>query len=299
MTSHNRANLTSRCLEKLHTITQATDIDLHVILVDAGSTDNTPEHARAAFPAITVISVTGNVYWAEGMAIAEKHALEDENLSDDDVLVWLNDDVFLDDDAFERAIDWFTEVNAQQNCIVVGAMRSSTGTVTFGGLKRKRWNPLGIRLIEPTTEPVPVDTFHGNFLLVPVIVAKAISGIDGHFGHHMADIDYGVRNSALGNENILLPGTYGVCDFGGPEFSTRLDAWRFYRSLKGSGHWPTRLHFMKKHSRIARWPALIAMDILHGIRLLRRLPARTVLDESQKVSESVGSQVTRVPLRRR
>lgn len=289
MTSHNRVNLTSRCLEKLHTITQSTDIDLHVILVDAGSTDNTPEHARTAFPASTIVSVNSDVYWAEGMAIAEKHALQDMNLSDDDVLVWLNDDVFLDDDAFQRAISWFTEVNTQQDSILVGAMRSSTGTVTFGGLMRKRWNPLGIRLIEPSTEPILVDTFHGNLLLVPVKVAKALGGIDGHFGHHMADIDYGVRNTALGNENILLPGTYGVCDFGGPEFSTRRDAWRFYRSLKGSGHWPTRLHFMAKHSRIPRWPALIAMDIVHGIRLLRRSPATQSVPRISPRSETVGS----------
>lgn len=275
MASHNRVKLTSRCLQKLHTIAQSTDIAFHVILVDAGSTDGTPEQARGAFPAITVVSVDSDVYWAEGMAIAEKHALEDSHLSDDDVLVWLNDDVLLDDDAFERAIAWSAEVNAQQVSIVVGAMRSSRGSITFGGLMRKRWNPLGIRLTKPETEPIQVDTFHGNFLLVPVRVARTLGDIDARFGHHMADIDYGVRNTALGNRNILLPGTYGVCDFGGPEFATRAERWRFYRSLKGGGHSPTRLHFMKKHSRLPRWPALFAMDIIYGLRLLRRLPAGT------------------------
>lgn len=264
-----------RCLERLRIIAEKGSYDVRVFLVDAGSTDGTAEKAPKAWDRVTLIRTQSDVYWAEGMALAEKHALDDPDLSDGDFIVWLNDDVLLDEDSLDRAFEYIARASDGMPKIYVGAMRSEAGATTYGGLSRSTWNPLGIRLVAPTAEPVPVDTFHGNFLLVPAPIAVDLQGIDGRFGHHMADIDYGVRSSQRGYKNVLLPGTFGQCEIGGPNFTSRRQQWTFYRSIKGGGHWPTRLHFLEKHSRIPRRAALFAMDVVHALRIIWTPPSKS------------------------
>ena len=271
LTSHNRADLTVRCLHRLKEICNAEKLSAYAVLIDAGSTDDTRRRAKGAFDGILVRSVTTNVHWAEGMAQAEKLVLDELDPSDDDLIVWLNDDVLLDRDALRKALLWIKRDPERRNTVFSGSMRSADGSFTYGGLDRSRWSPLRIRLVQPGSYPIPVDTFHGNFLWVPVKLAKKLGGIDGLFGHHMADIDYGVRNVKEGNRNVLLPESYGICENNDADFSSLAEEWSYYRSIKGSGHWATRARFLKKHTRVPRVPALLAMDAVHAIRLLRRI----------------------------
>ena len=72
MTSHNRCSLTVACLSSL--LRSLPDADLHVILVDAGSTDGTRDRVCAEFPGVSLVEASSDVYWGEGMRIAGQHA---------------------------------------------------------------------------------------------------------------------------------------------------------------------------------------------------------------------------------
>ncbi len=148
-------------------------------------------------------------------------------------------------------------------------MRDSAGNITYGGIMRSRWNPLGINRISPTDSTVRVDTLHGNFVFVPMAIARQLEGIDGTFRHHMADIDYGARATKEGFFVTVLPGTYGECEFGPAVNRTFFQYWTFYFSVRGGGHWPTRVIFLKKHSTTLAIPLLLLMDALHFVRYLR------------------------------
>ena len=85
--------------------------------MDDGSSDGTSDAVRASDSRITVIPGTGNLYWLHGiLAVAEEHALS----RDCEHLLWLNDDVVLDNDGVRRLLEI---AEARENtCIVVGAV---------------------------------------------------------------------------------------------------------------------------------------------------------------------------------
>lgn len=267
MTTHNRVALTLRCLKALRDSSEAGGFDVRVVIVDAGSSDGTSQAATEFWDAVTVIPVSRDVYWAEGMALAEKHVMSELYADDEDVIVWLNDDVVLDSDALRRAQSEMSRREPTES-IYVGSMRDESGSITYGGIMRSRWNPLAIRPIEPSTSPILVDTLHGNFVLVPTPLARRIGGIDGSFRHHMADIDYGVRARKMGVDVTLMPGTFGVCEWGPPVKRSLRQYWAFYFSVKGGGHWPTRVTFLMKHSSFLAIPALVLMDAIHLVRYI-------------------------------
>jgi GT2 family glycosyltransferase len=84
---HNRKELTLRCLESLKQADQ-TGIDLHVIVVDDGSTDGTADALAQQFPDVQVISGDGNLWYTAGTNVALKAALE----NDPDFILAINND---------------------------------------------------------------------------------------------------------------------------------------------------------------------------------------------------------------
>src|ERR1700687_5043268 len=88
LTAHNRRETTLACLRSYFSqdIARA---ELGAVVVDDGSSDGTGQAVSAAFPAAEVISASGDLFWARGMATAEARAVR----SAPDYLLWLNDDV--------------------------------------------------------------------------------------------------------------------------------------------------------------------------------------------------------------
>ena len=292
MTTHNRVEHTRKCLQVLDESLNQAGAKAQLYLVDAASTDQTLDEASRVWARPLVsLSESDQTFWAGGMELAESLAWRSNSVHDSDYLMWLNDDVFLDGDALLRATAVIEGGDASKPAVFVGALRGSSGSVTYGGIKRSALNPLGIKMIKPNSSPQAVDTFHGNFVLVPALLAKQLAPIDGAYGHHMADIDYGIRSTKAGYRNVLMPGTYGVCDTSEAELSSLADAWRHYLSIRGGGHWPTRRRFMVKHSALPSTPLLLAMDVVHFARLLIFRPTklvRWVLRLPEKVGPTNG-----------
>ncbi len=94
----------------------------------------------------------------------------------------------------------------------MGAVRDPiTGLLTYSGFRRRGRHPLQMDLVVPADEPVEVETFNGNVVLVPRSVARKIGPIDGALVHSAADFDYGLRAGEAGLMNSLTPGTVGTC----------------------------------------------------------------------------------------
>jgi GT2 family glycosyltransferase len=206
LTSHNRREKTLACLRSYFDQALLSPATLEAVLVDDGSTDGTAEAVQALKAPVTVVRGAGDLYWASGMALAEREALR----KSPDYLLWLNDDVVLDGDALSRLHDIANEND--DRCIAVGALRDPiTGDLTYSGIRRHGIHPLRVEHVQPEIRPIVVDTFHGNAVLVPLVVNRTVGPIDGAFAHAAADFDYGLRAVRRGIKILLAPGTVGTC----------------------------------------------------------------------------------------
>lgn len=277
LTSHNRRDLTLRCLESFFSQRLESNPRLEAIVVDDGSTDGTGDAVLAAFDAAQVIRGDGTLFWARGMQLAESHAVSGRP----EFLLWLNDDVVLEPWALEHLLA--TATTCPDAVIVGGLLDPETSVVTYSGVVMSRWHPLRTRFIEPVGRPREADAFNGNAVLVPRLVYERVGPIDGVFSHAQADFDYGLRARKAGFRVIVAPRAVGTCRRGEhrPFADTTLPLrrrWELIQSPKGI---PMGSHarYLRRHGG-PLWPLYWAVPYVRlvlsaffaavGRRLLRR-----------------------------
>jgi GT2 family glycosyltransferase len=219
---------------------------------------------------ITVLRGDGSAFWARGMAEAERAALQHEAMGPDDLILWLNDDVELE----AQAVNTLLNTANSEDVVVVGAMRDPrTGDITYSGLRRAGKHPLNFRRVTPGNEPIKVDTFNGNCVLVPARVARTLGGIDGGFAHALADIDYGLRCNKLGVPVLLASESVGLCARNpDPARTTTALAWDAFRSQKGGGNFPSLRRILRRTNPHTWW-AFIALT--YSLWWFRRFAKRS------------------------
>jgi len=251
MTCYNRRDTTVRCLEALRAQDGLGAVP-NLFVTDDGSTDGTSEAIKAVWPHATIIQGTGSLYWAAGMAVAERAAVGDRP----DYLLWLNDDTVLDPDAVMRLLALSRNM---PNSIVVGATRDpKTGEGTYGGRTRMDYHPQRLARLPLAQKVQRADTFNGNVVLVPWSVRLAVGPIDGAFPHAYADDDYGLRATAKGVPIIQAPGAVGTCPRNPamPSSSKGLtDRWGQLQSPTGLP-WRAQARYLRRHGDW-RWPLLL------------------------------------------
>lgn len=207
---YNRREQTLACLASF-AAQRDVDVEVEVVLLDDASPDGTAAAVAAAFPDVRLLAGTGGLYWNGGMREAFSAALAD----DPDLYLWLNDDVVLDPGALRTLLDTRVALLArgQDAAIVAGAVRApGSNQVTYGGLERRDpRRPLRFDLVAPRGEPFEIATMHGNCVLLPRSVARAVGNLDPAYSHAMGDYDYGLRARAAGCSVWLAPGTVGTC----------------------------------------------------------------------------------------
>jgi len=229
------------------------DLDVEVFLVDDGCTDRTGDAIRSRFPAVHILRGNGELYWSGGMQLAFAVAM---NIGFD-AYIFLNDDTMLYRDALARLVSLARErLEAGSAAIVVGSTRSpSTGLLNYGGLMRKISGlSVDLEIVQMhASVPIPCDTMHGNFVLIPAEVAAVVGNLEERFQHQFADIDYGLRAKCAGFDVVVMPGYAGDCSdnsYTGTWRDSDLafgDRWHHLMSPKGVpvGEWAlfTRRHF--------------------------------------------------------
>ncbi|SDP36468.1 Glycosyltransferase, GT2 family [Microbacterium testaceum StLB037] len=244
---HNRRPLTVESLRALVQAASDAEVSLSVTVYDDGSTDGTAEAVREMLPAATIIRGDGTAFWAKSMAVAESAILERVDVSQHDLIVWLNDDVVLDSGALSTSLRIHAE---RPRAVLVGAMRDpGSCEMTYSGMTRAGRHPLRYQAVVSRDVVVDVDTFNGNFVVVSVAVAREIGGIDGEYSHALADIDYGLRCRKRGIDVLLMPGTLGTCPRNeSPRGLSIITEWKRFVGPKGGGNPASLSRYLRKSS---------------------------------------------------
>lgn len=273
MASHNRVATTLRCLESLRAQDTA-GMQIEIFLVDDASADGTAEAVCEHFPTVHRIAGGGALFWSGAMRLAQIAARTIEP----DFLVWLNDDVVLDDDALERLLSAHRQVveTGNEGVIAGGLTDPDSNAITYAAVNRPdRQRPTRFQLVEPTDRLQMCDSMNGNLVLIPEFVFRRLDGFDSSFRHAMSDFDFGLRSTKQGCNVWLAPGTFGTCprDHFDQPWTNRDLAFRrrvkLLLSPKGlpPGDW---LRFTRRHAG-RLWPAYFASPYLRFVsQLLRR-----------------------------
>ena len=207
MTCHNRRDTTLACLKALYQQNATFD----VYLVDDGSFDSTTDAVNSHYPKVNVIKGSGDLFWAGGMRLAFAEAMKYGY----DYYLWLNDDTLLKPQALNDLLNVYDSLvnRGYSNSIVVGSTRDAdTGEPTYGGaVQSKLWYTKKFEFVEPGQTSQKCDTFLGNCVLIPDLVATKLGNIDKAFVHTMGDLDYGLRAGKLGCSIWTAPGFVGTC----------------------------------------------------------------------------------------
>lgn len=207
LTSFDRKHKTLNCLKGLQEQCLPVGVELKIFLTDDASTDGTAEAVKERFPNVTIISGTGDLYWAGGMRTAWRKAL----LCLPDYYFLLNDDTTLVPNAISILIETSLE-NGSERAVVIGSTCDDFGITTYGGWSiRSRFLVWIARRIHPHSESVDCDYGNGNILLVPQYCVRKIGILANHFTHSLADYDFTLRAKKAGFSLKLAPGYLGVC----------------------------------------------------------------------------------------
>ena len=208
----NRRETTLASLERLLG-PASSGLELSVHLVDASSSDGTPDAVAAACPEVSITQVPSDHYWVATMRAGFAPAIADDPAH----LLMYNDDTMLDDGALTRLVEAATELTRRGDGpgIVTGTLcDAATGEVTYGGILQDPGLRTRMRFrshVRPGTEPLPADTLNFNLALVSREAYRAVGNLDGAFTHSMADLDYGLRARAAGFPTWVAPGLHGTC----------------------------------------------------------------------------------------
>jgi len=279
---HNRADLTVQSVTGFLASAQKAGIDLSFTVFDDGSTDGTAQRLSEIPTDITVLRGNGSAFWARSMSIAEKCVLNSMAPNSSDFLVWLNDDVRIDDDSVARLVE---SVNQNPECVVVGAVRApGVDSVSYSGMRRSGVHPLRFRTLPAADASQDVDTFNGNLVVVPTSVALRLGGIDGEFSHGLADIDYGLRCGRMGIRVVQAAGTFGTCPRNPPHPTAAIRTeWARFVGPKGGGNYASLRRILRKSNRRSWLLYIAATYILWWARMIcRSFAARNSVLRPQK-----------------
>ncbi len=207
---HNRKDLTLGCLRSLYAA-DLHGIDLHVVIVDDGSTDGTAEAVRAEFPNVEIVPGDGNLWYTAGMNRGIAAALT----HDPDFVLGMNNDSEFDP-KFLRSM---VETARATPRSVVGAVlvnwddRKSIFQVApkwstwWGGMRH--WVKQSLDTLPAT--PFRVELIVGNCLLFPAESIREVGLMDEKRLPQYGDAEYTPRMRKKGWTLLIDPQARVYC----------------------------------------------------------------------------------------
>ena len=252
LTCFNRKEKTLACLKSFSEADKPKGYVFDIFLVDDGSTDGTSIVVKENYPDAGIIKGDGNLFWAGGMRLAWRTALE---CKDYDAFLLLNDDVVLYKDFIYSLIETekYALINDKKTGIYSGAtIDNRTNITTYGGYKIKT-NHLIVRsgLLSPKDIPQKCQLTNANILWISKETVDTIGIFDERYTHGIADFDYSMRAVEKKIPVYLAPNFGGIClhDHGRPWKPNNVPLKKriaFLKSPKGLAY-KEYLYYIRKH----------------------------------------------------
>lgn len=207
---HNRKQITLRCLRSLAKL-NTKDLDVHVVIVDDGSTDGTGDAIRNEFPEVEIVQGSGDLWFTEGTNVGVRAALRHHP----DHVLMINDDAVFDADFLKFMVE-----TAQQNSrAIVGSLLllwdephklfqvAPVWETLSGGWRH--WYSQTVWTIPD--RPWEVDLIVGNCVLVPAEAFLETGLMDSKRYPNFGDAEFTPRLKRLGWQLLIDPRARVFC----------------------------------------------------------------------------------------
>lgn len=281
---HNRREITLQCLKSLSRI-NTEGLDVHIIIVDDGSTDGTAEAISANYPEVEIIQGDGSLWFTEGTNVGVRAALKHKPK----YVLMINDDAVFDEDFLHSMVQ--TAENNQRS--VIGSLlllwdaphklfqTSPVWDPWSGGWRH--WAHQTVWTIPK--QPWEVDLIVGNCVLVPVAAINEVGLMNSKRYPNFGDAEYTPRLKRKNWKLLIDPKARVFCQPNnlpprvlGLGFKKMLDALIF--DLKNI-HNLRRRFYSNIDGAPNRWQGILAFSVFF-MRLFFRKNAESAWAESQK-----------------
>lgn len=208
---HNRRDITLQCLRSLARIDR-TNLEIHTIVVDDGSTDGTSDAIEDEFPDVEIIKGDGTLFYVGGTNRGITAALGREP----DYVLTINDDAVFHEQFLQRLVKT-AEANSRS---VVGGLLllwNVPHRVFQVGFKWKTsvgwFQPENATAFDFPEKSFEVEGIAGNCILFPIAAIKQCGLLDEKkFPHNWGDIQYVVRMKKAGWRLLIEPRAFVWCE---------------------------------------------------------------------------------------
>lgn len=260
----NRPDDTIACLDSL---AQQTYPNLHALVVDNGSSDDSVTRIRAAYPNVTLLVHHENSGFARGMNLGIRAALAQGAA----FLFLLNNDTLLAPDAIERLAQRQTPGMALLAPIIYYADEPrrvwSLGGTLNRWLLETRGNQRGEEDRGQWPELLELDFAPACGLLVPAPIFQTVGLFDERFFMYYEDLDFCLRTRRAG---------WRICAV------TTARMWHKVSLSSGGSDSPNERYWMarssvlyfRRHARPWQWPLIAFWRMGSALRTSARLARR-------------------------
>jgi GT2 family glycosyltransferase len=232
--------------------------DFEMIVVDNGSTDNSPAHIRRMFPEARIIEAGKNLGFAGGCNWGIRHALGHGC----DFAWLLNNDTTVDPQALQALVD---KADADPDLGAVGSaiyfMDDTRRLQAWGGGYINFWLGRSRHFLRPAPDD-SIDFITGASMLITRSAVESIGLLDESFFMYWEDADYcfrlreaGWKIGVAGESRILHKGSASV-----GKGSAKLD--RYFNA--------SAVRFFNKHARTPAIPRWTGVTLRIGKRVMAR-----------------------------
>lgn len=209
---YNRRETTLQALRSLAKIDK-TGLDVHIIIVDDGSTDGTSEAISQSFPDVQIIKGDGNLHYAAGTNRGISAAL----LRNPDYIVTMNDDAIF----HEQFLRHLVKAGEKHPHSVIGALLLSWDEPHRVFQVDFKWNTARGGWIQPenptgfdfSRNAFEVEGMAGNCVLFPAEAIHQCGMMDEKkFPDGWGDIQYVVRMRKMGWRLMVEPKSLVWCE---------------------------------------------------------------------------------------
>lgn len=207
---YNRREITLQCLRSLARI-EKVGLDVHIIIVDDGSTDGSGEAIKKEFPDVELIKGDGNLWFTEGTNVGVRAALK----HNPDYVLMINDDQVFD----SEFLQYMVETAEKYPRSIVGSLLLSWDEPHKLFQVAPVWNTWqgGWQHSEQQTiwtipkKPWQVDLIVGNCLLVPAKALQEAGLMNSKRYPNFGDAEYTPRLKKKGWQLLIEPRARVFC----------------------------------------------------------------------------------------